>query len=137
MIHYFYHHDYLEQETSTGSQKAQLYFGDCRKGVVAEHSRMYAMGEKYGIPGLKSLAIARFRQSSLIHLNHAGLASGIIIVYNGTPEADKGLRKEVIEALDLCRMYYKDNSETQKMIADIPDLCYGLYRSYVEREKFT
>ncbi|KAH0278418.1 hypothetical protein KCU91_g2487, partial [Aureobasidium melanogenum] len=134
MIHYFYHHDYLEQETSRGSQKAQLYFSDCRKGAVAEHSRMYAMGEKYGIPGLKNLAIAKFRLSAITWVNHAGLAAGIAIVYNSTPEADKGLRKEVIEALDRYRLYYTSNSEIQKMIASIPDLCYGLYRKVLEHE---
>ncbi|KAH0146209.1 hypothetical protein KCU67_g12324, partial [Aureobasidium melanogenum] len=34
MIHYFYHHDYLERETA----KIQYYSDKCRNGMLAEHS---------------------------------------------------------------------------------------------------
>lgn len=123
MIHYFYHHDYLGRVT----EEFQLYSDKHRKGMLAEHSRMYAMGEKYGIPGLKTLAVANF-QKSFIRIHHAGLAAGIIIAYKSTPEADKALRNQILLLLDLYARHYMENQEIQQIISSIPGLAYALYR---------
>ncbi|KAH0278762.1 hypothetical protein KCU91_g2232, partial [Aureobasidium melanogenum] len=126
MMHYFYHHDYLEGEMAE-SDGVVLHSDKCRKGILAEHSRMYAMGEKYGVPGLKALAIANF-QKSLTALNHAGLAAGIIIAHKSTPEADKTLRRRISFLLDLYARDYMENQEIQQIISSIPGLAYALYR---------
>ncbi|KAI4748053.1 amino acid transporter [Aureobasidium sp. EXF-12298] len=129
MIHYFYHHDYLERETA----KLQFYSDKCRNGMLAEHSRMYAMGEKYGVPGLKALAIAKV-QKAFVRIHHAGLAAATIIAYKSTPETDRGLRAAVLNALDCCRRLYDDNEELQQIIFRISEISYGLYRRMIERE---
>jgi hypothetical protein len=61
MIHYFYHLDYLEDETAK-LKKQKRANEDFEKahilntGILIDHANMYAMGDKYGIPGLKALA---------------------------------------------------------------------------------
>ncbi|KAG9737442.1 hypothetical protein KCU73_g9999, partial [Aureobasidium melanogenum] len=129
MIHYFYHHDYLGRAT----EEFQLYSDKHRKGMLAEHSRMYAMGEKYGIPGLKTLAVANF-QESFIRIHHAGLAAGIIIAYKSTPETDKVLRRRVSQLLDLHRQQYMEDAEIHQIISKIPDLACDLYQQCLKRE---
>ncbi|KAG9849350.1 hypothetical protein KCU98_g4944, partial [Aureobasidium melanogenum] len=126
MIHYFYHHDYLEREMAE-IEGSVLHSDKCRKGILAEHSRMYAMGERYGVPGLKALAIANF-QKSFIALNHAGLAAGIIIAHKSTPEADKALRSQIWFLLDIYIYHYMEDQEIQQIISSIPGLAYALYR---------
>lgn len=54
MIHYFYPHDYLERETT------QTDGVTVHEVLLDEHARMYAMGEKYGILGLKTVALTKF-----------------------------------------------------------------------------
>lgn len=133
MIHYFYHHDYLEQETSPELRKLVCYNTKARKGLLAEHSRMYAMGEKYGIPGLKTLAATKFRKT-MTYFNHAGLTAGIIIAYKSTPEADKQLRDVVLDGVDSYRVLYLEDAEIQQIISSIPDLAYGLFLRCARRE---
>ncbi|CAD0095351.1 unnamed protein product [Aureobasidium mustum] len=130
MIHYFYHHDYLERETAK-LQGLLFYSDEHRKGIMAEHSRMYAMGEKYGIPGLKSLAVAKFRRA-YAGATHTGLAASLVIVYKSTPESDKGLRSLLLGLLSIYGRRYKENTEIQQIISSIPDLCYGLYQRCLE-----
>lgn len=58
MIHYFYHHDY-PCDDSLDSSGSSRWIG----GYLIEHARMYAMGDKYGVPGLKNLALRKFKTS--------------------------------------------------------------------------
>lgn len=132
MIHYCYHHDFLERETA--ELERSVYYSDKhRKGILAEYSRMYAMGEKYGIPGLKSLAATKFL-NCCFRTHHAGLAASIIIAYKGTPEADKGLRKHVLSLLDLHGRQYTVDTEIQGIISKITELAYALYRECLMRK---
>ncbi|KAG2161265.1 hypothetical protein VTO58DRAFT_104176 [Aureobasidium pullulans] len=127
MVCYLYRHDYLEEETTEALKKKLTLCGTSnRKGLLAEHARMYAMGEKYGISGLKALAVAKFK-NLFIHC-HDGLAAALIIAFKGTPDTDRELRELVFMKLHPYRKAYKENAEVQAVISRVPDLCYGLYR---------
>lgn len=130
MIHYFYHHDYKGRV----SHLYQKFTAQCRDGILSEHSRMYAMGEKYGIPGLKAVARTKFRDASMSFLGHAGLAAAIIIAFKSTPETVKGLRTDVLEALYQSRGWYTNDEEVWRTVASIPELAYDLFRKILQRE---
>lgn len=104
MIHYFYHRDYLLER-------------------VSDHARMYAMGEKYGVETLKSLAQQKFGQS----FRDKGTRTSIIIAFMSTPKNILGLRTTVISNLgDPANM--QQAFDLDSTIKAIPDLIYPLYR---------
>jgi hypothetical protein len=106
------------------------------KGLLEEHSRMYAMGEKYADPGLKAVALAKFSFRGPKQISAASVNIATMIAFNSTPESDKDLRKAVLKILDLCRRPggLLTNFELQKTVSSIPEVAYGLYRKAVERE---
>jgi hypothetical protein len=131
MSHYFYHRDYPELDKT--SLEGELWV----QGALAQHSRMYAMGEKYGIAEMKASALAKF-----LRLNNQVVISGsliptIVIAFNSTLASDKGLREAVLTMIDDCRQLrdFLSNSELQNVISTIPEVAYGLYRKAIEREK--
>ncbi|KAH0142151.1 hypothetical protein KCU67_g14171, partial [Aureobasidium melanogenum] len=103
--------------------------------MLAEHSRMYAMGEKYGVPGLKTLAIAKV-QEALVRIHHAGLAAATIIAYKSTPEADKAMRKQISLILDVYGPQYVEVTEIQQIILTVPGLAYALYREALRNRNY-
>jgi hypothetical protein len=128
MIHYFYHHDYLEQETT--HIKSEVL----PKGLLDEHSRMYAMGEKYGIPGLKAVALTKFSSQIPRYITPCSVSTAAVIAFNSTPDSDKSLREEVLEVLDICRQAWKKQVAIQKTILSMPEIAYGLYCKSLERD---
>jgi hypothetical protein len=95
MIHYFYHLDYFEDKTAeTKKQKREnesfLRTYALKTGILIEHARMYAMGDKYGIRGLKDLALRKYDEAYL-HTS-AGFANSIIVAFTSTTDNDMDLR---------------------------------------------
>lgn len=136
MIHYFYHHDY-HVEAADATPKPILFSFLSRKGILSEHARMYAIGEEYGIPGLKTVARDKFEKLCVKKYHHRGLPTAIIIVFNTTPETDKSLREIILKAVYRCRRDYKDEEEIQQLISSISELGYGLFRAMLECETTT
>ncbi|CAD0040833.1 unnamed protein product [Aureobasidium pullulans] len=133
MIHYFYHHDFFEDRREYSSTTLNLCSTEnLTQGTLAEHARMYAMGEKYGVPGLKALAVAKFL--AVIPRTNAGLTAAIMIAYSTTPESDQGLRNAMIESLYCYRKAFVEVDEIQTVISKLPDLSYGLYRKMLKEE---
>lgn len=65
MIHYLYHLDYLEVETAEVKERNRLEenFDEThvlKEGLLIDHAKMYAMGDKYGVSGLKDLALRKY-----------------------------------------------------------------------------
>lgn len=104
----------------------------CHAAIV--HAQMYAIGEKYLIPGLKSLARARFRGEFEDHPSTTPVvmnATVISEVYTTTPETDRGLRDFVLEyALRRIRKL-KDNKDFCQEAADIPRFGFELWERTV------
>ena len=90
------------------------------------------MGEKYGVPGLKALAVAKFL--AVIPRTNAGLTAAIMIAYSTTPESDQELRNAMIESLYCYRKAFVEVDEIQTVISRLPDLSYGLYRKMLKEE---
>jgi len=127
MIHYFYHHDYLEHEV------VHIQGLDFPKAVLDEHSRMYAMGEKYGIQGLKRVALAKFQgRGGPRQMSKSSVIAAAVIAFNSTPESDKDLREAMLEHLDRSRQLFKHSVPIQKMILSMPEVAYGLYRKSID-----
>ncbi|CAD0095333.1 unnamed protein product [Aureobasidium mustum] len=124
MIHYFYHHDY-PSDKPTHVDHAKLTSANIAKGVLAEHAKMYAIGEKYGIAGLKGLAAKRFGED--FQNTFAGLGTAIVIAFKSTPETDQTLRKLIVDKLCSYR-WVAANGVVDEAVEQIPELVHSLYR---------
>jgi hypothetical protein len=129
MIHYFYHHDYPSY-LPTHAGHADLTADNVAKCVLAVHSKMYAMGDKYQIPGLKALAARNFRPCWL--KTFAGLNTAIVIAFMSTPETDQALRMEIVDELGK-HMCIAKNDVVDKTIKELPELVYALYRNILTK----
>lgn len=59
------------------------------------HAKMYEIGDKYDVVGLKQLALEKFRQACLLYWNCDDFAPAAHHAFTTTPEQDKGLRDVV------------------------------------------
>ncbi|GME35200.1 btb poz-like protein [Neofusicoccum parvum] len=95
------------------------------------HAKVYAIAEKYGITGLKSLARRKYA-SQLFEDSHwstrtAEFAESIMEVYESTVDTDRGLRDLVIQAFrehpELAR-----SRDIELVIRDTPGAAWELFR---------
>ncbi|KAI4730431.1 hypothetical protein E4T49_01791 [Aureobasidium sp. EXF-10728] len=121
MIHYFYHHNYPERNAENA-------------GSFLQHTRMYAMGAKYAIPGLKDLALARFSRPCDGNNTVQNLMSAAVIAYSRTQETDKRLREAIVTVFDANRRAIKDLAWVSKIVSKLPELAFELYLKSVKRE---
>lgn len=131
MVHYFYHLDYLEVETAKikAEPAATTQFKDYTldDGILIDHARMYAIGDKYGIPGLKALAKSKFED--ILKFTCAGLVKAMRIAYVSTVDEDKGLRQLIVNKLHAYNIATSlGKPEIDENVRDLPELGYALLR---------
>jgi hypothetical protein len=122
MIHYFYHHD-CPSELPTHMGHNKLAEENVTKGVLAIHFKMYAIGDKYQIPGLKALAVQRFK--TCWKTTSGGFATAIVIAFMSTSEADQELRQVIVDMFDQ-RIWMAGDTALDDTIKQIPELVYAL-----------
>ncbi|KAF5253945.1 hypothetical protein FANTH_1270 [Fusarium anthophilum] len=63
------------------------------------HAKVYALGEKYGIQPLKTIALRKFNSEVYFHLNSNDFLQAIREAYTSTIETDRPLRDAVVAIL--------------------------------------
>jgi hypothetical protein len=84
-------------KTRLVSRKSTVY---CSPSSVILHSQMYALGDYYGIDGLKNCALAKFSTAAKLHFSCKEFAEAIYVVYTSTVPQDRGLRDIVMEVFE-------------------------------------
>ncbi|KAG9743628.1 hypothetical protein KCU73_g8357, partial [Aureobasidium melanogenum] len=129
MIDYFYHHDYPSTPPAKDFEAVQRTVA--KESSFVKHARMYAMGEKYGVPGLKALALRKFKSlEGHSRVTYFELLLTVTIIFMRTPDTDRGLREEIADILYTYKV-------TEEEVVDLyvkqhPDLVYMLYRKLVQ-----
>ena len=129
MIHYCYHLDYLEDETAK-IRKLNLkeesfdQAHGLRGGILIDHARMYAMGDKYGISGLKDLALKKYDEA----YDHtcAGLANSIVVAYTSTIDNDTGLRDVIVKHMNYGLTFYMAKPKINQIVRAFLQLSHTL-----------
>ena len=92
------------------------------------HARVYALAEKFGILGLKSLAKAKFEILSSESWDDPGFLDALEEVYTTTIDQDRGLRDVILQVFrrnpDL-----EYRLDVQDALRDVPTLAYDLNRA--------
>ncbi|OAA56675.1 BTB/POZ fold protein [Niveomyces insectorum RCEF 264] len=98
------------------------------------HAKMYVIGDRYQVKGLKELARGKYNTASVDNWNTNAFLAAASEAYEGTPDADRGLRDMVVTALymhtnvlgdDTLREGLQDNHE---LLLDLVDLMVHLNR---------
>jgi hypothetical protein len=131
MIHYFYHHDY-PSKSYTDVKDNHLTTANVAKGVLVVHSKMYAMADKYQVPGLKALAVRKFQADW--SKTAAGLSTAIVIAFMSTSDTDQGLRQVIVRGLGR-KLAIVKHEVMVKTVKEIPELVYALYSKLLDEAK--
>lgn len=131
MVHYFYHHNY-PSKLPTYDNHARLTPENVVKGVMVDHAKMYAMAEKYQVPGLKTVALHKYQEC--LQETCAGYGTSIVIAFMSTPDTDQELRNEIVDSLSVHDWMVMDET-LEKTVKEIPELVYALYRKLLEKSK--
>lgn len=92
------------------------------------NARMYAIGEKYGIPGLKGLALKKFERAIENNWENNTFCSVIILIYNSTHQGDRGLRDAVTKVACQNAGILKTKSEFQAVLDTLTPFTADLLR---------
>ena len=110
--------------------RTELPKGDCN---TLMHAKMYALGEKYGIPTLKTLARTKFATAATYAWNHSDFARTIQTVYCTTPDDDTGLREIVVQTMLAHKDVLCKKKDIEEAIMSVDKLSYGLWQSLASR----
>ena len=114
MISFFYSGDYVDEVDPLASDAQTLLV----------NARLYAMGDQFGVPGLKARAISK----TASELDRTGrqwredIFPAASVVWGTTPSSDTGLRNEYIKLfIYLRRIILKDKEKWEELDA-VPKL---------------
>lgn len=97
---------------------------------LVEHTRVYALAEKYDIPSLKQLAKSKFEMAMACWYDSPEFADAIEEVYCSTVDSDRGLRDIVLETFK-CHPQLASTQDVFTVIKETPTLAMELFK--VER----
>jgi hypothetical protein len=92
------------------------------------HASIYALGEKYGIAGLKEASLQKFEDSAEISWKTDAFYEATKIVFTSTADHDKGLRTVILRLLSLHRREVAGNPQMERVIREIDGLAYDLWK---------
>jgi hypothetical protein len=95
---------------------------------ISLHASIYALGEKYGIAGLKEASLQKFEHSAEVSWKTDAFCKAIKIVFTSTADHDKGLRNVVLRLLSLHRREMAGDLQMEQVIREIDGLAYDLWK---------
>ncbi|OCL12365.1 hypothetical protein AOQ84DRAFT_285365 [Glonium stellatum] len=116
---------YVEEDPFENTFEDQL--PDSTQAHLVTHAKVYAIAEKYGIAGLKSLAQRKFSTQIALHFSCPEFPDACQEAYETTVDSDRGLRDLIIQTFrahpDLA--FRKDVEDVVKVT---PNLAWELFR---------
>jgi hypothetical protein len=107
---------------STSSQDPDL-----DNAYLLTHARVYAIAEKYGIKGLKTLARSKFAAQIAQHFCSNEFAPSLAEVYESTVDSDRGLRDIVIQTFR-SHPDIATRDDVEDVVRQTPGLAWELFR---------
>ncbi|KAL2005190.1 hypothetical protein VTN00DRAFT_3040 [Thermoascus crustaceus] len=92
------------------------------------NAQIYAIGEKYGIHGLKGLALKKFERAIENSWQNNTFCSVIILIYNSTHQGDRGLRDAVTKVACQNAGILKTKTEFQAVLDTLTPFTADLLR---------
>ncbi|KAK7186690.1 BTB/POZ domain-containing protein [Paraphaeosphaeria sporulosa] len=97
---------------------------------LSTHASMYAIGDQYGVIGLKQLSQEKFRCACLHFWNQSEFVVAAHLVFSTTLDEDKGLRDIVSETIS-GHMELVNKPEIEVLMTEFSSLAFGLLKRKV------
>ncbi|KLU84725.1 hypothetical protein MAPG_03764 [Magnaporthiopsis poae ATCC 64411] len=124
MIYYMYHLDYDISQRRRGSE--MLANGATAGWELPIHAKVYAIAEKYGVVGLKTVSHRKFEAAlAKTDRNQDNLIKAAREAYESTVETDRRLR-DAVAAHFYTYSLILDKKEVQDLLKEVPMLAYDL-----------
>ncbi|KAF2264147.1 hypothetical protein CC78DRAFT_247632 [Lojkania enalia] len=94
---------------------------------LVTHAKVYAIAERYGIPGLKSLARKKFAQQLELHFGSSEFPEACQEAYETTVDTDRGLRDVIIQSFR-SHPELSLRKDVESAIRETPGLAFELFR---------
>jgi hypothetical protein len=91
------------------------------------HAKMYEIGDKYDVIGLKQLAREKFLRAAAKYWNHEQFAPAAHYAFSTTPEEDKGLRDVVNNTISI-HMELLNKPAVEALLTEFNGLAVGLLK---------
>ncbi|KAF2464239.1 uncharacterized protein BDR25DRAFT_97482 [Lindgomyces ingoldianus] len=97
------------------------------KPYLVTHAKVYAIAEKYGISGLKSLARKKFAHQIELHFSSSELPEACQEAYETTVDSDRGLRDVIIQTFR-AHPELSLRKDVELAVRETPSLAFELFR---------
>lgn len=125
MVRYFYWQDYTVPSPATDDVTPDLLSPWPHSLLV--HTRVFALAEQYGIPSLKSVALAKFTDEVEHAWRSPVFADAIHEVYTSTVDQVPELREVVVKTFSLYKYDLRKREDIEKVFMMNPQLGYNCY----------
>lgn len=110
MIHFLYNGDYksdidpkalflkVNSSVTTSSPATSGTAASSTLPPLLLHANLYAIAEQYNIATLKPSSLTKYTSCVTTGWNHVSFTPSLKLIYETTPESDKGLRKVAVQA---------------------------------------
>lgn len=116
--------DSEESELSEEDEDCEL---EADESHLLLHTRVYALAEKFDIPGLKDLAKSKFEMAMACYYDSPDFAEAIEEVYCSTIDSDRGLRDIVLQAFR-SHPQLASTQDVFSVIKHTPTLAFELFK---------
>ena len=89
---------------------------------LVSHVRLYAIGERYGIPHLKEAAKKSFDKDAKKEIASEIFVQAAKLGFTTTPDSDRGLRQSIVQVMLGNAMKLRNNEELNNLILSNADL---------------
>lgn len=151
MIHYFYHLDYLESdstETGTGDKNASSETSQesspstlnpeqpsrlshteqatSLETSLVTHAKLFALAVRYQVVGLGVLTVEKFASEAQKYWDHEDLPQAIRLIYTTTADEETALRTAAVSVLRMHRDALIFDEAIASLLRDVPRVAYDL-----------
>lgn len=136
MFNFLYLHDYKAITVFGNNGTKAGSFATSDNNIVM-HAEMYAMGSKYAIPSLQTLAAEKFKRGAELAWNTDAFSTAIALGFSTTPDSDKGLRSIITATILNHAETLLDKPDIEDCVRNISGLSYDLLRSRILKPSST
>jgi hypothetical protein len=130
MIHYFY---YLDYDILPRGSQMDTSTWPCPH--LTTHAKVYSLGEKYLIGGLKAVALQKFDAAAKAHWDITDFLGAAKEAYTSSAGTDRGLKDAIISIVS-GRSELLDEEEVQNAFQELDMLAYDLLMLLRQKRRF-
>lgn len=134
MVTFFYSMNYDDEISQEPEQQTEQT--EPKISLLQLHARMFALGDRYDIPGLRGVAVKKYSSRCAVSLDPLEFLESICDVYGRTPASVRQLRNAIgVSARKILPKILDDEALAtvyEKVLDEVPEFTKDMLRIYVK-----